>query len=94
MTISAYPFSLAEVLERSYRLAQGLEGLAKDKVLAAREPDAIDHTVWVIASELLRLLDDGRSAMVRDNASTGATTRRLTPDENEIGQKINPAMRA
>ena len=56
--------ALAETLERACRLASGLEGLMKDKASQNADVDSAEYTSWVLASELLYVLDEGRAAMV------------------------------
>lgn len=62
--------ALAETLERACRLASGLEGLMKDRasqnanVEDLEDVDSAEYTSWVLASELLYVLDEGRAAMV------------------------------
>lgn len=59
--------ALAETLERACRLASGLEGLMKDKASQnadVEDVDSAEYTSWVLASELLYVLDEGRAAMV------------------------------
>lgn len=56
--------ALAETLERACRLASGLEGLMKDRASENADVDSAEYTSWVLASELLYVLDEGRAAMV------------------------------
>ena len=59
--------ALAETLERACRLASGLEGLMKDRASQnadVEDVDSAEYTSWVLASELLYVLDEGRTAMV------------------------------
>lgn len=56
--------ALAETLERACRLASGLEGLMKDRASQNADVDSAEYTSWVLASELLYVLDEGRAAMV------------------------------
>ncbi len=59
--------ALAETLERACRLASGLEGLMKDRASQnadVEDVDSAEYTSWVLASELLYVLDEGRAAMV------------------------------
>lgn len=59
--------ALAETLERACRLASGLEGLMKDKASQNADVEGVksaEYTSWVLASELLYVLDEGRAAMV------------------------------
>lgn len=59
--------ALAETLERACRLASGLEGLMKARASQnadVEDVDSAEYTSWVLASELLYVLDEGRAAMV------------------------------
>ena len=59
--------ALAETLERACRLASGLEGLMKDRASQNVDVEGVksaEYTSWVLASELLYVLDEGRAAMV------------------------------
>lgn len=59
--------ALAETLERACRLASGLEGLMKDRASQNADVEGVksaEYTSWVLASELLYVLDEGRAAMV------------------------------
>lgn len=69
---------MAEMVERAYRLAQSLEGLTGEKVLASHSPDAIDYTLWVLAAELLSVLDEGRASLVRPEIQSDMTS--ATPE--------------
>ncbi len=68
MSAHAAKFALDEALERAYRLALGLHGLANDKVCVADDPAAADLSLWVMASELLGALDEARAMRVRHAA--------------------------
>jgi hypothetical protein len=68
MSAHASEFAVDEALERAYRLALGLHGLANDKVCVAGDPAATDLSLWVMASELLRVLDEARAMRVRRTA--------------------------
>ena len=75
--------ALAETLERACRLASGLEGLMKDRASQnadVEDVDSAEYTSWVLASELLYVLDEGRAAMVSlkagiDPQATGGAHR-------------------
>lgn len=56
--------ALAETLERACRLASGLEGIMKDRASQRADVDSAEYTTWVLASELLYVLDEGRASMV------------------------------
>ena len=55
---------MAEVLERSYRLALGLEGVTRKQSLETN-PTSEDFVQWVIASELVHALDEARSLLLK-----------------------------
>lgn len=77
--------STAERLERAYRMALGLEATAR-QLLGDRDPPFVDLTQWLLASELLSILDELRSGsqhgsntpsnrFVVGTASKGTATR-------------------
>lgn len=55
---------MAEVLERAYRLALGLEGATRKQSLKAN-PNSDDFVQWVIAAELLHALDEARTLLLK-----------------------------
>jgi len=55
---------MAEVLERSYRLALGLEGVTRKQSLETN-PTSDDFVQWVIAAELVHALDEARSLLLK-----------------------------
>jgi len=55
---------LAEMLERACRLASGLEGIMKERASQCANVDSAAYTTWLLASELLYVLDEGRASMV------------------------------
>lgn len=55
---------MAEVLERSYRLALGLEGVTRKQSLETN-PTSEDFVQWVIAAELVHALDEARSLLLK-----------------------------
>lgn len=61
-------FAVDEALERAYRLALGMHGLAIDKMSVTDDPEASALSMWVMASELLCVLDEARSTRVRPAA--------------------------
>jgi hypothetical protein len=54
----------AQGLERAYRMALGLEAAARQR-LGDSDPPFIDLTQWLLASELLSILDELRSGLQR-----------------------------
>ena len=55
---------MAEVLERAYRLALGLEGATRKQSLKVN-PNSDDFVQWVIAAELLHTLDEARTLLLK-----------------------------
>lgn len=55
---------MADVLERAYRLALGLEGATRKQSLMAN-PTSDDFVQWVIAAELLHALDEARTLLIK-----------------------------
>lgn len=55
---------MADVLERAYRLALGLEGATRKQSLMAN-PTSDDFVQWVIAVELLHALDEARTLLLK-----------------------------
>lgn len=55
---------MAEVLERAYRLALGLEGATRKQSLKANQ-NSDDFVQWVIAAELLHALDEARTLLLK-----------------------------
>lgn len=55
---------LAATLERACRLASGLEGIMKERASRCPDVDSAEYTTWVLASELLYVLDEGRASLV------------------------------
>ena len=55
---------MAEVLERAYRLALGLEGGTRKQSLMMT-PTSDDFIHWVIAAELLHTLDEARTLLLK-----------------------------
>lgn len=78
MSAHASEFAVDEALERAYRLALGMHGLANDKMSATGDPTATDLSMWVMASELLCVLDEARTIGVRRAA--GGEALLSTPD--------------
>ena len=72
MSAHASKFSVDEALERAYRLALCLDGLANDKSSATGDPEVADLSMWMIASELLCVLDEARAMRVREAAGEEA----------------------
>lgn len=62
--------SLAEMVERAYRLAQSLEGLTRENALASRYPNAGDYASWVLSTELVAMLDEGRASLVQQKTQS------------------------
>lgn len=67
-----------EALERAYRLALGLHDLARHKISAANDPEATDLSQWVMATELLCVLDEARA--MRVSRAVGGEALRPAPD--------------
>ena len=65
MSAHASEFAVDESLERAYRLALGVQFLANDKMSVTGDPEAMDLSIWVMASELLCVLDEARAMRVR-----------------------------
>lgn len=59
-------FIMAYFLERAYRLALGLEGATRKQSLEAN-PDSDDFVQWVIAAELLQVLDEARTQLLKQS---------------------------
>lgn len=55
---------MAEILERAYRLALGLEGATRKQSLMTN-PTSDDFVHWVIAAELLHTLDEARTLLLK-----------------------------
>lgn len=55
---------MAEVLERAYHLALGLEGASRKQSLKAN-PNSDEFVQWVIAAELLHVLDEARTQLLK-----------------------------
>ena len=56
--------TMAEVLDRAYRLALGLEGVTREQSQKTN-PTADDFVEWVIAAELLHALDEARTLLLK-----------------------------
>lgn len=56
----------AQGLERAYRMALGLEAAARQR-LGDSDPPFIDLTQWLLASELLNVLDELRTGLLRSS---------------------------
>lgn len=78
MTAQVSTFVVEETLERAYRLALCVHGIANDKLSVTSDPTATDLSMWVMASELLCVLDEARTIGVRRAA--GGETLHPTPD--------------
>jgi hypothetical protein len=61
---SALP--MADVLERAYRLALGLEGVTRKQSLRLN-PTSDEFVQWVIAAELLHALDEARTLLLKQS---------------------------
>ena len=61
MSARASKFAADDALERAYRLALGMHGLASDKMSVTGDPAATDLSMRVMASELLCVLDEART---------------------------------
>lgn len=61
----------APLLEHACRLASGLEAMLKDKLAGDGDASAGDYARWVIAAELLSLLDEGRAALLLPRSGPG-----------------------
>jgi hypothetical protein len=57
-------YVVADVLERAYRLALGLEGATRKQSLMTN-PTSDDFVQWVMAAELLHVLDEARTLLLR-----------------------------
>ncbi|MER2538260.1 MAG: hypothetical protein ABTQ26_03355 [Azonexus sp.] len=57
---------MANFLERAYRLALGLEGATR-KQLPKGNPNSDDFVQWVIAAELLHVLDEARTLLLKQS---------------------------
>lgn len=56
------PLSIAQGLERAYRMAMGLEAATRQKLEG--DPPFAEFAQWLFAAELLSLLDELRCAAV------------------------------
>lgn len=56
--------TLASALERACRLASVLEGILKDQASRNEEVGLAEYAPWVMAAELLCVLDEGRASML------------------------------
>ena len=83
MSAQESTFVVDETLERAYRLALGVHGIANDKLSVTGDPTATDLSMWVMASELLCVLDEVRTTKVRW-AAAGET---LLPAPGRIGRE-------
>lgn len=57
---------MANVLERAYRLALGLEGTTRKQSLTTN-PNSDVFVQWVIAAELLHALDEARTLLLKQD---------------------------
>lgn len=57
---------MADVLERAYRLALGLEGVTRKQSLRLN-PTSDEFVQWVIAAELLHALDEARTLLLKQS---------------------------
>jgi hypothetical protein len=71
-------FVVDETLERAYRLALCVHGIASNKVSVTNDPEATDVSLWVMAAELLCVLDEARAMRVKRAA--GGDVLRPSPD--------------
>ena len=71
-------FVVDETLERAYRLALCVHSIANDRLSVTGDPTASDLSMWVMASELLCVLDEARAIRVR--RAVGGETLHPTPD--------------
>ena len=78
MSAQESTFVVDETLERAYRLALGVHGIANDKLSVTGDPTATDLSMWVMAAELLCVLDEARTMRVK--RAVGGEALRLTPD--------------
>jgi hypothetical protein len=62
--------SNAERLERAYRMALGLEAATRQR-LGDSDPPFVDLAQWLLASELLSILDELRSGLQRGSVGPG-----------------------
>ena len=53
----------AQALERAYRMALGVEAAARQR-LGDGDPAFVDLTQWLLATELLSLLDELRAGLL------------------------------
>lgn len=71
--------ALAAVLERACRLASGLEGIMQDCASRYSDVGSADYATWVLASELLCVLDEGRASIMLFNVGIADSNDPVAP---------------